>query len=559
MKVSEAVGHALVAEGIELAAGLGGTHIFKIIDEIASHREINLMYARQERVALDICDGFARASGKPAVCFTDSGPAVANVMGGLVNSWSDSSPVLLIAGHVDRAEVMKGGTKEIPFLELFRPVSKWAELINDPSQVSEIMRRAFMQLRTGRPGPVVIGMPHDVSQLEIGDFHYTAVSSQPRVRSGADPASVAEAVQLLAKAKAPYVYAGAGILQSEASGELVALAELLTLPVATTLNGKSAFPERHPLSLGMGGYTRGFYGSLPAAKIADAADVILTIGCGFKQHAVWGRPKHSVKHIQIDIDPGEIHRDHIADLALLGDAKVVLGQMAAAAQEQVAKSRLKPVTARLEAVAKLKAEWTEVSAPLLNSNEEPVNPFRVTKEIMACTDPDKTIVLHDAGTVRGTTSQHYLASKPRSFLGFGGQSSMGWSVGAALGAKKARPDHLVVAVVGEEALNETAMDIETSIRNDAPVLYVVKNNRRRREDIDEKEARFIHARFHSGPDICALAKALGANARRIEKPGDVGPGLKAAIAEVKAGKTTVVEILTSRQRPSLYRLWDEKD
>jgi len=557
MKVGEAVGHALVQEGVRLAAGMAGTHIGKIIDAIAAREEIALMYARQERVALDICDGYARASGNPAVVFTDSGPAAANLMGGLVNSWGDSTPVLFFAGHVDRTEVMKAGTKEIPFLDIFRPVSKWAELIMDPAQTAEIMRRAFVHLRTGRPGPVVIGMPLDVSLMDVGDFEYKPVSSMPRVRSGADPAAVTAAVEMLAGAGQPHLYVGAGVLQSEATAELVRFAEMLTIPVATTLNGKSAFPENHPLALGLGGFTRGFYGSLPAAEYADSADVILTIGCGFKLHAVFGRPKQVFKHIQVDVDPGELHRDHVADLALLGDAKIVLGQMVKAAQTELPKTRLEPVSSRFTQLKKLNERWADLSKDFLESEEVPINPFRVTHELMKLVDPARTILLHDAGTVRGTTSQHYITTQPRTFLGFGGQSAMGWTIGAAMGAKKARPEQLVVAVVGEEAFNETAMDIDTSIRNNAPVLYIVKNNRRKIDESGGKNERLAYARFHTGIDLKAFVPALGAKYHRIEKPGEIAAGLKAAIGEVNGGTTAVVDIATTRMRPSLYRFWDK--
>lgn len=558
MKVGEAVGYALVQEGVQLAAGMGGTHIGKIIDAIAARKEISLMYARQERVALDICDGYARASGNPAVVFTDSGPAAANLMGGLVNSWGDSTPVLFFAGHVDRTEVMKAGTKEIPFLDIFRPVSKWAEVIMDPSQTAEIMRRAFVHLRTGRPGPVVIGMPLDVSLMDVGKFEYTPISSMPRVRSGADPAAVTAAVNMIAGAKRPHLYVGAGVLQSEATADLVRFAELLSIPVATTLNGKSAFPENHSLALGLGGFTRGFYGSLPASEWADSADVILTIGCGFKLHTVFGRPQQAFKHIQVDVDASELHRDHVADLALLGDARIVLAQMVEAARTKLPKTRLEPVASRFKQLKKLNKRWDDLSRQFLESDEVPINPFRVTHELMKLVNPAKTILLHDAGTVRGTTSQHYITTKPRTFLGFGGQSAMGWTVGAAMGAKKARPEQLVVAVVGEEAFNETAMDLETSVRNNAPALYIIKNNRRKIDESSGKNERLAYARFHTGIDLGAFVPALGAKYHRIEEPGEIAAGLKAAIADVKGGITAVVDVATARMRPSLYRFWDKK-
>jgi acetolactate synthase-1/2/3 large subunit len=429
-------------------------------------------------------------------------------------------------------------------------------MVDDPSKVGEILRRAFMHMRTGRPGPVALGVPLDVAQMDVGNFEYVPVSPRPRARSGGDPEAVAAAVDLIAGAERPYVYVGAGVLFSEASEELVRFAERLTLPVATTLNGKSAFPENHPLALGIGGFGRASYGSLPATVLAESADVMLTIGCGFKQHATLVRPSQRVKHIQVDVDPTEINRDHVADVAILGDAKVVLRQMTETARAQLSPARLAPVEARFKEIKELGARWAAACEPLLSSEDIPINPFRVTREFMKIVDPTKTIVLHDAGTVRGTTSQHYLAPTPRSFLGFGVQSAMGWSLGAALGAKKAQPDKLVCAFIGEEAFNETAMDIETSIRNDAPVLIVVKNNRRIVDQDGGKSKKLAVARFRQGVDICALASALGAKAYHIDKPGELAGTLAKAIADVRDGQTAVVEVMTVRINGSLHHLWD---
>ena len=556
MNVGEAITHSLVAEGITLAAGIAGTHIGRLLDAIVAREEISLIYCRQERVAFDICDGFARASGSPALVFADSGPAAANLMGGLVNSWGDSTPVLFFAGHTDRAATSSRNTKEIPFLDVFRSVSKWAVLIDDPAQVAEVMRRAFMHLRTGRLGPVVVGVPYDVSGMEVGNYEYIPLSLQPRVRCGADQEAIAAAIDLIGHARKPYVYVGAGVLFAEATAELVRFAELLTLPVATTLNGKSAFPENHPLALGIGGFVRARYNTLPASLYAADADVILTIGCGFKEPATNVRPGGGVRHIQVDIEPAELQRDHRADCVLLADAKVALRQLCDSAKSFLPAARLTPIAGRLAELAALRERWGQVSAPLLQSEEVPINPFRVTHELMKLADPTQTIVLHDAGTVRGTTAQHYVATRPRSFLGFGVQSAMGWSIGAALGAKKACPDKLVIAVIGEEAFAETALDIETSVRNDAPVLIIVKNNRRRPDQAGGKSSRLARVRFHQGMDISALATALGAKAYRIEQPADLHDQLKAAIATVKSGRTAVADIITTRMNASLHKLWE---
>jgi acetolactate synthase-1/2/3 large subunit len=556
MKVAQAISRALVSEGVTLAAGIAGQSIWPVIDAIGDCDEISLMYARQERVAFDICDGFARAGGKPAVVFTDAGPAAANLMGGIVNSWGDSVPVLFLAGHNDRTKIAAKYTKELPFLDLFSPVSKWSAMVDDPSKVGEVLRRAFMHMRTGRPGPVALGLPVDVCQMEVGNFEYVPVSAQPRVRSGADPDAIDKAIALIAGAERPYVYVGAGVLFSQATDELVRFAELLSLPVATTLNGKSAFPENHPLALGIGGFGRASYGSLPATTLAENADVILTIGCGFKQHATIVRPSQRIKHIQVDVDPAEMNRDHVADVAILGDAKIVLQQLADAAKSRLPSARLKPIERRSQEIEELRGRWAKVCQPLLYSEDTPINPFRVTREFAELVDPAQTIVLHDAGTVRGTTSQHYVATQPQSFIGFGVQSAMGWSIGAAMGAKKAHPNKLVVAFIGEEAMNETAMDIETSVRNDAPILIIVKNNRTIPDQDGGKSKKLALARFTKGVDISALATALGAKAYRVETPGDLSRTLKAAIADVRGGRTAVVDVVTARVNGSLHHLWD---
>jgi acetolactate synthase-1/2/3 large subunit len=557
MKVAQAISRALVSEGVTLAAGIAGQSIWPVIDAIGDCEEISLMYARQERVAFDICDGFARAGGKPAVVFTDAGPAAANLMGGIVNSWGDSVPVLFLAGHNERTKIAAKYTKELPFLDVFGPVSKWSAIVDDPSKVGEVLRRAFMHMRTGRPGPVALGLPVDVCQMEVGNFEYMPVSAQPRIRSGADPDAIDKALALIAGAERPYVYVGAGVLFSEATDELVRFAELLSLPVATTLNGKSAFPENHPLALGIGGFGRASYGSLQATTVAENADVILTVGCGFKQHATIVRPSARIKHIQIDVDPVEMNRDHVADVAILGDAKVVLRQLSDAAKSRLPGARLKPVERRSKEIGELRGRWAKVCQPLLYSEDTPINPFRVTREFAELVDPAQTIVLHDAGTVRGTTSQHYVATQPQSFIGFGVQSAMGWSIGAAMGAKKAHPDKLVTAFIGEEAFNETAMDIETSIRNSAPILIIVKNNRKIPDQDGGKSKKLAVARFKQGVDIGALATALGAKAYRVDKPADLSKTLSAAIETVRAGQTTVVEVITVRINGSLHHLWDE--
>lgn len=559
MNVAEAIAQAVIAEGAKLAAGITGQSVGHVADALSMNPNMTMVYVRQERVAVDIADGYARVTGNPAIVFTDAGPAATNLLGGWVNSWGDSTPILFFAGHNNRYSSPRRQTKEIPLADVFGPVSKWVAMIQDPSQVADVIRRAYVKLRSGRPGPVVIGVPYDVTSMPIENFSYTPVSSRPRIRCGGDPAAIQSAVDLLGNAKNPYVYVGSGVLGSQASADLVELAELLTLPVATTLNGKSAFPENHALSLGIGGFSRALYSSLQATITAAKADVVLTVGAGFKQHATTAKLPSGAKHIQVDVDADELHKEGIADVGICGDAQVVLRQMIDAAKARLPKDRLTPVKARLEDVAGLRSRWNEVSKPMLESAETPINPYRVTWELSQALNPDEGIVLHDAGSVRGSTCQHYIATKPRSFLGFGVQSAMGWSIGAAIGAKKAAPEKTVVSIIGEEAFAETAIDIETAIRSGVAVLLIVKNNRAIPATDAGISPHLAKTRF-SGDGVVphVVGRALGAKTAYVTNPAELRGAVKTALAEVKAGNFYVLEVVTGRAPGSLHSKWEAK-
>ncbi len=553
MNVAEAIAEICRAEGVRVVAGIWGQSASHISKALADTPGMKLYYCRQERVLVDICDGFARVSGQPAALFTDAGPAAANAMCGIVNSWGDSVPVLFFAAHNDRFEIPRNTTKELPVVEVFGPVSKWAAVMVDPSQMEQMMRRAFMMLRAPRSGPVVISLPDDVSGMEVAAPNYVPIGEP--LRSGGNPADVEDAVKMLAGAQRPYVYVGAGVLASGASSELVELAEMLTLPVATTLNGKSGFAENHPLALGIGGFSRAAYSTLQAERLAAEADVVLTVGCGFKKHATRAPMPSATKHIQVDVEPTELNKESRADIAILGDAKVVLQQMVEAAKSLLPNSRLHPRTEIIERVQTLRDRWWAISRPMLTSTERPVNPFRVTWELSQLVNPDETIVLHDAGGTRGTTCQHYIATVPHSFVGFGVESAMGWSLGAAIGAKAAAPDKLVATFMGDEAFCETAMDLETSVLFDTPILVVLLNNRGDTLAQRGENAALASSRWAGGRNLTEVAKALGTETERVEDPEQVRPALERAIRTVQGGRTSVVEIVIARVQASLHPLY----
>ena len=550
MHVGQAIVHILVAEGVRVAAGING--LGTIPDSLASAEGMRFAYTRQERVAADILDGYGRVSGGPGVLTAADGPGVANCLAGIANSYSDSTPLLFLASQVNRFQATRRGPKELAIHDIYQPVSKWTTEIIDPSQTVHIMQRAFVALRSGRPGPVVVEVPYDVSRMQVPEFSYRPPA---RIRSSGDPQSADAAVRALATAERPYVCVGAGVLFSEATPELVELAELLTLPVATTLNGKSAFPEDHRLSLGMGGITVAGYATIQAIQFAQQADVVLTIGCNFNKHQLEVPMREDATLIQVDVDVSELHKETRADIAILGDAKLVLRQMVDHARDLLPQSRLQPRPKTVAQIDKLRQEWMAVSMPHLTSSERPINPFRVTWELTQLLDPNQTIVTHDAGSVRGSTSQHYIATVPRSFLGYGNASCMGWSLGAAMGAKLASPEKMAVAVMGDEAFGETGFDLETATCSDIPILVVVINNHAGRGEEGEAISKLTELRFKVGQetgDYSALARALGFQAERVEDPEAVRPTLGKAIDHVRGGGRALVEVITKRVPVTLH-------
>jgi len=560
MNVAEQIAEICRIEGVRLIAGVMGgsaTHIVRALDGIPGR---TALYCHQERVAVDACDGFARVTGEPAVVFTDAGPGAANAMVGILNSWGDSVPLLFFAPIQDRFEIFaQRFTKELPIIEMYGPVSKWTTKLVDPSQVDAVMRNAFELLRAARSGPVVIGLPRDLAKLpgRVPD-HRPTIPHRP----AADLGNVEAAVRLLAAAERPYLYVGAGVRTSGASAELLELAQLLTLPVATTLNAKGVLPEDHPLSLGIGGFSRATYSTLQAEEVAASADVALAIGCGFKRDATKAPMPAATTLIQVDVDPGALNHRYPADLAILGDAKSVLGAMVDAARRLVPASRLEPRPEVAARIRERKAAWLELCRPMLTSAERPINPFRVAAEFSRLVDHDATIVVHDAGGTRGYICQHYEATRPDGFLGYGVQSAMGWSLGAAMGAKVAAPDRLVAAWIGDEAFGEVAMDIETSVVCETPILVVLLNNRADSIAMlgSMTGGRGFNptlgaVRWGGDGDLAAVARALGARAERVDDPDRIGPALEEAIACVERGRTALVEFITARSPHMLSYLW----
>jgi len=551
MNLAQALVHAFTQEGITLCCGMGGNSTRAMADAAYSNSNMRILYTRNERSAVDAADGYARIAGKPALIFTDAGPAAANCMCGIVNAHGDSTPMIFIAPSHNSLTNPHRAYKEMPLQAVYSPVTKWTGRIYDERELDQVVRKIFTLLRSGRPSPIVVEVPGDLAGKDVGDYKYQPLAPQ-KLRSGADPVSIEAAARALIEAKRPLLYAGHGVLIADASAELLELAELLTVPVAVTLAGKSCFPDDHPLCVGLGGWPRGLYATPHATRRTREADVIVTIGCSFQLEASYDAFDQDFKMIQIDVDANEMNKKRSADIPLLGDAKVTLRQLVETVKAMLPKARLAPKQDVIDAIAGEKKAWLEQCMPILTSTDRPINPFRVTWEFSKLVDARRTIVTHDSGSSRGTLSQHYSAPTPRSFVAFGVQSGMGWTLGAAMGMKIAAPDKLVAAFIGDEAFGETGMELETAARNKLPVLWVLINNSLPRDKVDVKKQPGYADRHALTGDYVAMAKSLGCEASRVEDPNELSAALQRSIDAVNGGAPTLLEVRTKRVDPQLW-------
>jgi acetolactate synthase-1/2/3 large subunit len=326
---------------------------------------------------------------------------------------------------------------------------------------------------------------------------------------------------------------GRGALWSGATEDLVRVAEAFALPVMATLPAKGAMPEDHPLCLGLGGYPRAVYSTGQSKKFAEDADLVIALGCSFRQHATSGwlpKPAHS-KLVQVDIDPAELHKNYAADLVMLSDLKLFLQALLQRGMQKLDGWRKGMNGVVAEEISELKKQWMDSWNQRLTSDEVPINPYRACWDLTNCLDRRKSILLHDAGVTRAYVSHHYEALFPNGFIGFGGTSAMGWSTPAAMGAKLAHPDKTVVNVTGDGSFGLTGMEIETAARNDIRTLTVILNN----ESLGASRET-LHERFKGHEigislrgDYAAVARALGAYGERIDQPRDLQPALGRAL------------------------------
>ena len=537
MKVAQAIARAMKAEGIDM---LFAYPVNPLI-EAAAAEDIRTIIVRQERVGLHMADAYSRVSSgdRIGVFCMQHGPGAENAFGGVAQAYSESVPILVVpAGYARR---LAHHYPNFNSVQNMRHITKWAEPLTMGKAAPEVLRRAFSQLRNGRPGPVLIEVPVDVFSEEVPDdwVHVPAL----RARTGPDPADVAKAAAVLAAAQRPVIYAGQGVHYAKAWPQLRALAEAWNIPVTTSIEGKSAFPEDHPLSLGSGGRAN----PRPVKAFLAEADVILGVGCSFAQTPFGVTMPEGKTVIHATLDPMDLNKDLPVQHGLIGDAALALSALIAAMDGM----DRAPARARAEVparIAALKAEWLAEWLPRLNAQTTPINPYRVVWELDRLVDKARTIITHDAGSPRDQTTPFWSATAPLSYLGWGKSTQLGYGLGLAMGAKLARPDCLCINVWGDAAIGFTGMDFETAVRERIPILSILFNNFSMAIEIPIMP---VSQQKYGATDISGhyadMARAFGGYGERITDPGEIVAALKRGIEATQRGQPALLEFITTKE------------
>ena len=538
MKVVDAVAKVLKAEGVEY---LFAYPVNPII-EAAAKLDIRPIIVRQERIGLHMADAMSRMTSgqKIGVFCMQSGPGSENAFGGVAQAYGDSAPIVVLPGGYSRSltQIQPNFNSALNY----RHVTKSCEQVTLPEAVPEAMRRAFTQARNGRPRPALVEFPSDLFGEEISDsFEPTPV---PTVRYGPDSASIEAAADALLNAECPVIYAGQGVHYAQAWDSLKALAELLAAPVTTSLAGKSAFPENHALALGSGGRAI----PKPVHHFLQKADLIFGIGCSFTRTGFGVRIPEGKRVIHATLDPADINKDVPVEMALVGDAGLILDGLLEAVRDRsdgASEERRAAVTGEISSV---KAEWLEEWNAKLTSDEVPMTPYRVIWDLLQTVDVENTIITHDAGSPRDQMSPFWESVAPLTYIGWGKTTQLGYGLGLAMGAKLARPDHLCVNVWGDAAIGFTGMDFETAVRERIPILSVLFNNFSMAIEIPIMP---VSTEKFRSTDISGnyadMAKAFGGYGERVETPDQIIPAIQRGIQKTQEGVPALLEFITAKE------------
>ncbi len=536
MQVTEAIAEILKAEGVKFIIGYPVNPII----EAAAIADIRTIIVRQERIGLHMADAVSRLSSGDdiGVFVMQHGPGAENAFGGVAQAFSESVPLLVMpAGYQRRLAHYYPNFNSTLNMQ---HITKSAEPVTMGKALPEVMRRAFWQLRNGRGGPVLVEVPLDVFREDVGDFTYVPSF---KARSGPDPEAVHDIAKILASAKNPVIYAGQGVHYAKAWDELKQLAETWQIPVTTSLEGKSAFPENHPLALGSGGR------AIPRAvhEYLKDADVIFGIGCSFALTAFGVQMPKGKTIIHATLDPKDLNKDVPAQHVLLGDAKLTLAALNTALAEQP-KDQIAARSSVAQSIADIKQAWLAEWMPKLTANTAPISPYRVIWELKQLVDPENTVITHDAGSPRDQLSPFWESTRPLSYIGWGKTTQLGYGLGLAMGAKLARPEALCINVWGDAAIGFTGMDFETAVRERIPILSILFNNFSMAIELPIMP---VSTEKYRSTDISGhyadMAKAFGGYGERVTDPNEIVAALQRGIEATEAGQPALLEFITGQE------------
>jgi len=538
MKAVAAIAEILKREGTTFLIGYPVNPII----EAAAQADIRTIIVRQERTGLHMADAVSRiTSGQKIGVFTmQHGPGSENAFGGVAQAYGDSVPIVVLPGGYPR-RITNIPPNFNSFIN-YRNITKWCEQVVLGDAVPDAMRRAFTQVKNGRPRPVLVEVPVDVYQEEVPEpLNYKVT---PRTRVAPDPDAVTEAARILVEAERPVIYAGQGVHYGRAWQQLRELAELLEAPVTTSLEGKSAFPENHPLSLGSGGR------SIPKTvhEFLKNSDVIFGIGCSFSttNYGVTMPKGKTIVHSTIDV--ADLNKDVVAEHAVIGDAGLVLDALLAEVRDRL---KGKPRGRRAEVtkqIATMKGEWLAQWMPKLTATDKRLSPYRVIWDLLHTVDVANTIITHDAGSPRDQLSPFWESTHPLTYIGWGKTTQLGYGLGLAMGAKLAKPESLCINVWGDAAIGFTGMDFETAVRERIPILSILLNNFSMAIELPiMKTATEKYRSTDISGHYADMAKAFGGYGERITEPGEIIPALKRGIAKTRDGVPVLLEFITEKE------------
>ena len=540
MKVLDAIITILKKEGLECLNCFPTTPVI----EAAAAQDIKPIVCRQERVGLGIADAYSRVTnGKKLSAFAmQYGPGAENAYPGVATAFSDSTPLLVLPlGHpLDRDGVFPMFSS----LKSYESITKSIEQITTPSKSIDVLRRAIASMRNGRPGPAMVEIPEDILIQDIEDSRVENYKKIQFARSMASSEEITNISKIILSAKNPIIIAGAGVLYAEATRELAEFAELLQIPVMTTMEGKSSISERnHPLALGSGSGVM----SDPVVHFMKKSDVVIALGTSLTKHPMVTTIPPGKIIIHNTNDPKDLYKSYDIDYPVLGDTKLVLEQLIESCRDYLSGKIIRNDVP--EEIFEVRKQYLENWSKHLDSKDKPISPYRIISEFMKNINPEDAIVTHDAGSPRYQIMPFYQSDTPRSYLGWGKSHQLGTGLGFAIGAKLAAPEKFCVNFMGDAAFGMTGLDFETAVRTKLPITTIVLKNSTMA--IETNHMKISHEKFKARDldgDYADIARSLGGWSEVIDDPEDIASSLLRAKEKNQEGISVLLQFNTSKDQ-----------